>query len=159
MGHARTLMVALGGLLLVPLTATPAASSTGSTSAQVEVDIGPVDCTVIGRSRVAFDPDDGARGTSIIEFGTTVDDPDPQCDDWANRIGAIASYRREDDEDWLTASTETSNHGSASGSATVPGAVVDAEVFHYVEFFDSSCSLPPAPQCGPFGSDFTTTPK
>jgi hypothetical protein len=159
MGRARTFAVALGSLVLVPLTATPATAAPEFTSAQVDVDIGSVDCTVIGRSRVAFDPENGPRGTSIIEFGTTVDDPDPECDDWVNRIGAIASYRREGDEGWLTASVESNSHRSASGSATVPGAVIDAEVLHYAEFFDFSCSLPPEPQCGPFGADFTTAPK
>jgi hypothetical protein len=153
----RTWGVALGALVLVPLTATPAAAS-DFTTAQVEVAVGSSSCTVVGRSRVAFDPDDGARGTSIIEFGTTVDDPDPRCDDLLNRIGATASYRREDDDDWLTASAESTD-GPALGSATVPGAVVDAEVFHHVEFFDSSCSLPPRPECGPFGTTFTTNPK
>jgi hypothetical protein len=154
----KSFVAAAGGLMLVPLMAAPTAASDFVT-AQVEVDIGAVNCTVVGRSRVAFDPNNGPRGTSIIEFGTTVDDPDAQCHDWANRIGATASYRRKEDEDWLTATTESFGHDSASGSATVPGAIVDAEVFHGVEFFDTSCSLPPEPRCGPFGANFTTNPK
>jgi len=130
-------------------------------SEQVEVDIGAVSSTVIGRSKVVFDPADGADGTSIIEFGTTLDDSDPQCADWMNRIGVIASYRREEDRKWLTAEAESFGSGqhTAGGKATVPGAVVDAEVFHYVEFFDHSCRLPPEPRCGPFGADFVTNPK
>ncbi len=69
-------MAALGGLSLVPVTATPAVAG-DFVSEQVEVDIGAVSCTVIGRSKVVFDPADGADGTSIIEFGTTLDDSDP----------------------------------------------------------------------------------
>jgi hypothetical protein len=148
----------IGGLLLVPMTSMPASGSDVAT-AQVEVEIRDVSCTVIGRSRVAFDPNDGPRGRSIVEFGTTVDDPDPQCHDFVNRIGVIARYRREEDEAWLTSSAENSSHSAVVGSATVPGAIVDAEVTHDVEFFDHSCSLPPRPECGPWGTSFTTDPK
>ena len=100
-----------------------------------------------GAARVAFDPNAGAQGTSIIEFATTLDDADTQCADWMNQIGVVASYRREQDDEWLTAESVSSGAGqyNAAGKATVPGRIVDADVFHRSSFSTTRAAFRPIP--------------
>jgi hypothetical protein len=149
---------AVGGLLLVTVVAAPAGAASSQVHVQVDTVGGPITCTVEGGSLVEFDPDDGPDGRSIVSFSTQVSDPDPACYDHVEMITVVARYRRERDQEWLTASAQAPGPPSARGSASVAGPVVDVEVSHQAEFRDAACGRP-RPGCFPASTSFTTDPK